>query len=76
MSKSTQRRSVLARTFVLIGAMLAAGAVEKKVFAGERKSQYTSGTGWGGGAVYSPKRVKFKPSYMRDPQYRAKRKTK
>lgn len=74
MSKSTQRRSVIGRTLVLLGAMFASGSADKKVFAGGQKSkaQYAAGTGWGGGAVYTPKRKKFR-GYMRDPQWRAKR---
>lgn len=64
MSKSTQRRSILARTLVLVAGLFASGAANKTVAVGT-SAGYASGTGWGGGAVYSPKRTKFK-GYMRN----------
>jgi len=64
MSKNTQRRSVLARTLVLIGSMFASGAADKDTFA-SGGAKYAAGTGWGSGAIYMPKRGKFK-GYMRN----------
>ena len=64
MSKSTQRRSILARTLVLVAGLFASGAADKKAFATSGQG-HASGPGWGSGAVYSPKRGAFK-GYMRN----------
>jgi hypothetical protein len=68
---------MVASFFVMVAAM--AGGLLKtssgKAIQSGRKSTHTSGMGRNSGAIYSPKRSKFK-GYMRDPQYRAKRKTK
>jgi hypothetical protein len=78
MSRNTQKRSMVASFFVMVAAM--AGGLLKtssgKAIQSGRKSTHASGMGRNSGAIHSPKRTKFKPSYMRDPQYRAKRKTK
>jgi hypothetical protein len=68
-----ERKSVLRKALVLVGSLFAAGAADKKVFAQEQKSkhQYAMGTGWGGGAVFSPKRTKFK-GFMRSTAYKKK----
>lgn len=62
-----EKKSIIRKALVLAGALFASGAADKKVFAGEHKSknQYAMGTGWGGAAVFSPKRTKFK-GYMRN----------
>jgi len=74
MKDSTKRRSVVGRTLMLIGAMFAAGAADKKTFRGTHSGTSAHGNlGWGGSAVYSPTRSKHK-GFMRDPEYRAKRK--
>lgn len=72
MKDSTKRRSFLGKTLVLLGAMFAIGA-DKKVLASENRSktQHASGMGWGGGAVYSPPRGKFK-GFMRSDAYKKK----
>ena len=63
MKNSTKRRSVLARTLVLLTSMFSGNL---KDTSGKNVSpRYASGTGWGGGAVFSPKRTKFK-GYMRN----------
>ena len=70
MSKdSTKRRSFLGTALVLLASAFHLGANTKAL---TTANTHTPGMGWGGGAVYSPKRTKFK-GYMRDPQYRAKR---
>ena len=64
---STRKRSFLGKALVLVGALFASGAVNKhEIAAAGVKSgpRYASGQGWGGSAVYSPRRGKFK-GYMR-----------
>lgn len=63
--QSTRKRSFIGKALVLVGALFASGAVNKASFAGERSPGHAMGTGWGGGAVYAPKRGKFK-GYMRN----------
>jgi len=73
--QSTRKRSFIGKALVLVSALFASGAVDKKAFATAGGPRHAQGTGWGGSAIFSPKRSKFK-GFMRDPQYRAKRKTK
>ena len=71
MKGSTQRRSVIGRTLVLIGALFASGVADKKEFAGQHKSNHTPGMGWGSSAIFSPKRTKHK-GFMRSEAYKKK----
>ena len=60
-----EKKSFIRKALVLVASMFAVGAADKGAFAAENHSRYAMGTGWGGGAVYSPKRGKFK-GYMRN----------
>ena len=64
---STRKRSFIGKALVLVAALFASGTVNKHEVAKEhrRGSRYASGTGWGGSAIFSPKRGKFK-GYMRN----------
>lgn len=76
MKDSTKRRGFIGKALVLMGALFASGTADKMAFAKQGRrggATHAQGAGWGGSAVFSPKRTKFKPSYMRDPQWRAKR---
>lgn len=65
--QSTRKRSFIGKALVLVGALFASGAVNKHEVAREARkgSGYAQGSGWGGSAVFSPKRTKFK-GYMRN----------
>jgi hypothetical protein len=67
---STKKRSFFSKVLVLAASLFAVGAVDKATLAreGAKHTQgHASGTGWGSGAVYAPKRKKFK-GYLRIPQ--------
>jgi hypothetical protein len=62
---STKKRSFIGKALVLVAALFASGAANKATLAAENRSRYAMGTGWGSGAIYAPKRKKFK-GYLRN----------
>jgi hypothetical protein len=65
---STKKRSFFSKVLVLAASLFAVGAVDKATLAreGAKHTQgHASGTGWGSGAIYAPKRKKFK-GYLRN----------
>jgi len=62
---STRKRSFIGKALVLIGALFASVSIDKAALSKGNRSNHAMGAGWGGGAVYTPKRTKFK-GYMRN----------
>lgn len=77
MKNSTKRRSVIGATLFMVAAMFSGNLkdTKNKPVRGRFSGHTMGGVGWNPQAIYSPPRGKHK-GYMRDPQWRAKRKTK
>jgi hypothetical protein len=64
---STKKRSFFSKVLVLAASLFAVGAVDKATLAreGAKHTQgHASGTGWGSGAIYAPKRKNSKGIYV------------